>query len=413
MLFPLFLYDAAMALYRAGIWLAVPRNRKARSFYNGRKMLLQRIGLAMECDTRARIWVHCASLGEFEQGRPVIEALKQQFPQYSVVLTFFSPSGYEASKDYAHADHIFYLPIDTAANAHDFVAAVKPVCALFVKYEFWYHCLKELHARKIPAILFSAVFQQRHPFFKWYGSLYRQMLQWYAQIFVQDEHSLKLLAALNPRLPVQLGGDTRFDRAAKVLASNKSFDNVALFKGNKQLLVAGSTWQDDEMLLQSAFEHLTADYKMLVAPHNVNQDNIDRLLALWPHSACLWNADAATLQSCNIAIVHSMGQLASLYKYADVVWVGGGFTRSGIHNAIEPAVFGKPIFFGPEYSRYVEAQALVQHRAAAPCKDAEEFLTALKNETALRKMGSNAAGYVQSQIGGTAKIIAYLSANTF
>lgn len=409
---PLLLYNTGIFLYGAALRLAAPFHRKAGLFVRGRKDIFGKIKVQLATDKRPKVWIHCASLGEFEQGRPLIETIRGQYPGYSIVLTFFSPSGYEVRKYYKEADHIYYLPLDSAGHAERFVALVQPVCALFVKYEFWYHYLRTLHRRGIPAILFSAVFQPRHPFFKWYGGLYRQMLAFYDQIFVQQEASRDLLAQIGITR-VQVAGDTRFDRAAGILEQDKSFHTIEIFKEGHKLIVAGSTWHEDELLLEKALHSLPPDYKLLIAPHETDDANISRIQTLFEGESCLWATDESTFRQSRVCIVHTVGQLAYLYKYADVVWVGGGFTRSGIHNIIEPAVFGKPVLFGPNYSRYREAVDMLAEDAAASMSTPKAFTTLLKQEKALSQMGDNAGRYVQRQLGATGKIMGYLSEKCF
>lgn len=415
MLFPIqvFLYNISIACYGIALQLAAFFNAKAKLFVKGRKHILKHIKATLEADERQKIWIHCASLGEFEQGRPIIEAIKTQYPRYSIVLTFFSPSGFEVKKKYEFADHIFYLPLDSKSNAMQFISLVNPVCVLFVKYEFWYHYLRVLHERNIPAILFSSIFQSRHPFFKWYGDLHRKMLDWYAQIFVQDAASAKLLYDINVR-NVQIAGDTRFDRSAKVLEMDKSFRTIEVFKEGHKLIVAGSTWMDDEMLLKKTLKALPGEYKLLLAPHEIDDINISRIQALFPGENCLWATDEADFRRSRVCIVHTVGQLSYLYKYADIVWVGGGFTRSGIHNVIEPAVFGKPIFFGPIYERYREAVEMITMNAARSFDNAGELKNAiLDNENALLRLSNNAKMYVLAQLGATKRIMDYLGEKCF
>ncbi|WP_190277298.1 3-deoxy-D-manno-octulosonic acid transferase [Taibaiella lutea] len=388
-------------------------NAKAKLFVQGRKRILKRVETDLKNDERKKVWIHCASLGEFEQGRPIIEAIKEQYPEYSIVLTFFSPSGFEAKKNYEHADHIFYLPLDGKRTAEKFISLINPVCVLFVKYEFWYHYLKTLQGRKIPVILFSAIFQPRHPFFKWYGSLYRAMLQAYTQIFVQDAASAKLLYNIQIR-NVQIAGDTRFDRSARVLEMDKSFRTIEVFKENHKLIVAGSTWFDDEALLKKTLKALPSEYKLLLAPHEINDVNISRIQGLFPCESCLWATNEEDFRRSRVCIIHTMGQLSYLYKYADVIWVGGGFTRSGIHNVIEPAVFGKPIFFGPTYDRYREAVEMIEINAAKSISSANEFTNAiLNNKNALLQLSNNAKMYVLAQLGATKRIMDYLAEKCF
>ena len=377
-------------------------------FITGRKNIWQQIQNKLATDNRARIWVHCASLGEFEQGRPVMEALKKQYPELSIVLTFFSPSGYEVKKGFEGADHIFYLPVDSPGHVRRFLDLVQPACALFVKYEFWYHYLAALQQRNVPTILFSAIFQERHPFFKWYGGLHRRMLSFYRQIFVQQEASRVLLESIGIH-QVQIAGDTRFDRAAQVLQQDRSFPALALFKGDHQLIVAGSNWQEDNELLEKVLHQLPANYKLLLAPHETDETTLARIRSLFPGEHCMWTDDESLFPQSRVCIVNTMGQLAYLYKYADVVWIGGGFTRSGIHNVIEPAVFGKPVFFGPTYERYHEAVEMIAAGAAVSLDNAAELLAHLQQKNALLQMGSNAKQYVQHQLGATEKIMRYLS----
>jgi 3-deoxy-D-manno-octulosonic-acid transferase len=403
----LFLYNTGIFLYGFALRIASLFYPKAKRFVNGRRRLFVQLEKSMRSDIRKKIWIHCASLGEFEQGRPVIEAIKNQYPQLSIVLTFFSPSGYEVKKNYEHADHVFYLPLDTKQNAERFVTLVQPQCALFVKYEFWYNYLNILHARQIPTILFSAIFQPRHPFFKWYGALYRKMLGFYSQIFVQDEASAALLKQINIQ-QVKIGGDTRFDRSAMVLQLDKSFRTIEVFKEGYKLIVAGSTWREDEQLLHKTLQQLPAEYKLLIAPHETDDSHITALQELFPES-CLWATDEETFQRTRVCIIHTVGQLSYLYKYADITWIGGGFTRSGIHNIIEPAVFGNPIFFGPNYSRYREATEMIKYNAAQSLPSAEAFAAAVKNNDALLLMGNNAKEYVNDHLGATEKIVNYLA----
>lgn len=403
----LLLYNLGLLLYSLALRIVAPFNPKARKFIDGRKGIFEKIATALATEKRERVWIHCASLGEFEQGRPLMEMIKAKHPETCIILTFFSPSGYEAQQHYAFADHVFYLPLDSAAHARRFIRIVQPACALFVKYEFWYHYLKALSGQKIPVILFSAIFQERHPFFKWYGSLHRRMLHYYNRIFVQDQASLTLLESIGIT-SATIAGDTRFDRAAKILDSPKHYEQVAAFKGQDRLLIAGSTWTDDEVLLQQALAELPADYKFLIAPHEIDDRHINAILSLFGDEAVCWDATAPDFADKRVCIVNSIGHLSYLYRYADVVWVGGGFTKSGIHNIIEPAVYGLPVLFGPNYSRYREATDMIAREAVLSIADAPGFIQSLSNGNALSLLGRNARLYVQEQLGATATIMAYL-----
>lgn len=352
--------------------------------------------------------MHCASLGEFEQGRPVLEAIREQYPGYALLLTFFSPSGYELRKKYPGVDFVFYLPVDSPYSAKSFLDIVQPELALFVKYEFWYYYLSALKKRHIPAVLFSAYFQADQPFFKFYGGLYRKMLGCYQQIFVQDKSSRELLAQIGVR-QVQIAGDTRFDRASKVRGTLKPFPGVVTFKQKYRLLVAGSTWPEDEALLKDALAELWAQkFKVLLVPHEVDDANIRRILDLFGHEACLWNEQDAVLIQKQVAVVNTVGQLSHLYQYADVAWIGGGFGK-GIHNILEPAVFGIPVFFGPKFRRFREAVDMLALHAVGHVPGSKEMVRILKDEAALKKMGMNAQSYVHTQLGATRKIMDYLS----
>lgn len=404
----LFFYNLSLRLYVLILRLAALFHPKAKYFVAGRqgwrRRLKQALGPQQE---RPVIWMHCASLGEFEQGRPVLEAIREQFPDFALLLTFFSPSGYELRKDYDGADWVFYLPVDGRSAANDFLEIVKPTLALFVKYEFWYYYLQGLKKRQVPTILFSAYFQQNQPFFKSYGGLFRKMLQCYQQIFVQDEASFNLLVQIGVQ-QVQIVGDTRFDRASKVLTALKSFPNVLAFRGTERLLVAGSTWPEDEVLLKNALPALMANgYKILLVPHETGASHIRRLMHLFGENACLWNDDERILATKAVAVVNTVGHLSYLYQYADVAWIGGGFGK-GIHNIIEPAVFGIPVFFGPKFQRFREAKEMIALNAVASLTDAKALTDILQHETALKAMGINAHKYVHAQLGATQKIINYL-----
>lgn len=404
----LLLYNLGLLLYSLALRVVSPFHPKARKFIEGRKGIFEKIAATLASEKRERIWIHCASLGEFEQGRPLMEMIKAQHPETCIILTFFSPSGYEAQQHYPFADHVFYLPLDSAAHARRFIRIVQPACALFVKYEFWYHYLKALSGQQIPVILFSAIFQERHPFFKWYGNLHRRMLHYYSRIFVQDQDSLILLERIGIT-SATIAGDTRFDRAAKILDTPKNYDQVAAFKGQGKLLIAGSTWTDDEVLLQQALTQLPADYKLLIAPHETDDKHIKAILSLFGDEAICWDAPAHDVAGKRVCIVNSIGHLSYLYRYADVVWVGGGFTKSGIHNIIEPAVYGLPVLFGPNYSRYREATDMIAREAVFSIVDASGIVKRLSDEKALSLLGRNARLYVQEQLGATATIMDYLA----
>jgi 3-deoxy-D-manno-octulosonic-acid transferase len=356
--------------------------------------------------------MHCASLGEFEQGRPVLEAIREQYPETAILLTFFSPSGFEIRKDYEGADYVFYLPLDSKRNARKFIDIVQPKLALFVKYEFWFHYLKTLNRKGIPTILFAAHFQQNQPFFKPFGGLFRQMLSFYSQIFVQDKSSKTLLESIGQNR-VQVAGDTRFDRMAKVLASPKDFPEVVAFKQKKKLIVVGSSWAEDESFLKKVFYSIPEqDYKLLIIPHEIQEQHIQRILDLFGSDACLWSASVEVLKSKKVAVVQTMGQLSFLYRYADVAWVGGGFGK-GIHNILEPGVFGIPVFFGPRYQRFREAVEMCDIGGAVSITKEHQLTALLKDSQRLKEIGKVAGHYVADHLGATKKIMDYLAEKCF
>lgn len=406
----LIFYNAALAFYALLIRIAALFHPKAKLFLAGRKQVFRKIKDALDKEHRPVIWMHCASLGEFEQGRPVMEALKSKYPGYAIFLTFFSPSGYEIKKKYPVADYVFYLPLDSHRNAIRLVGLLKPVLVLFVKYEFWFHYLKALNQYRIPVVLFSAYFQKDQPFFKWYGGIYRKMLGFYQQIFVQDETSRALLNGVG--IPgVQITGDTRFDRAVKIVSEPQVFPNVAAFKGDKKLIIAGSSWPEDEALLARAVEHLS-DFKLLIVPHETDSQNCSRILDSFAPDICFWNADNDLLAGKKMAIVNEVGKLAFLYRYADLVWIGGGFGK-GIHNIIEPAVYGLPVFFGPRYQRFREARELLKEHAVCSVDTSSAFVLAMQDEKELERMSLKAKSYVRDHLGATVKIMNYLEAKCF
>ncbi|WP_222167019.1 3-deoxy-D-manno-octulosonic acid transferase [Edaphocola aurantiacus] len=407
----LFLYNLSIQLYAAAAAVMALFQNKARLFVQGRKGLLSRIQKDMQAEQRKRIWMHCASLGEFEQGRPLLEQLRASYPNYCLVLTFFSPSGYEVRKNYNGADYIYYLPLDTPGNARKFVKAVAPQLAVFVKYEFWYHYLRQLHNQKIHTIIISTIFQQRHAFFKWYGQLHRKMLGYFDHLFVQTELSVQLLDTIGVH-DCTLVGDTRLDRAMAIAAEQKDIEGIATFKGNDQLIVAGSTWAADEQLLAKTLGTLPEGTKLVMAPHEIDEVHIRQIQDLFGSQSCLYD-QPERFASSRVLIVNRIGLLAYLYRYADYVWIGGGFNKTGIHNSIEAAVYGKALCWGPNYDRYQEALDLIDCQAAQSCTDAEELAAQLRewqDNTQKYTFASQASlTYVLKHKGATLRIMQYLA----
>lgn len=412
MLFLVFLYNLSIQLYAFAAFLMAFFKPKARLFTQGRKGLLDFIARDMEKENRQRVWFHCASLGEFEQGRPVMEAMRQAYPELCIVLTFFSPSGYEVRKNYSGADYIYYLPLDTPAHARRFIAQVQPKLAIFVKYEFWYHYLHTLHQNGIPSLMISAIFQERHPFFKWYGGLHRRMLQYIDHLFVQTASSVALLRNIGIQ-QASLAGDTRIDRAMSIAATSKTIPEVAAFKQDQQLVVAGSTWAADEQLLKDALDLLKDNpVKLLIAPHEIDDAHIRQIQALFGAQCCLIS-ETEKLATARIAIVNSMGLLAYIYRYADYVWIGGGFNKTGIHNSIEAAVYGKALSWGPVYDRYQEAVDLIHEGAAQHFTTGKAFAEQIKTWQSDAKkytfVMEATRNYVLQNKGATQKIMDYIA----
>ena len=373
-----FIYTISIFLYSILIKLASPFNTKARQISEGRARVFAELNAKIKHD-RPIIWIHCASLGEFEQGRPIIEAIKKDHPQYQVLLTFFSPSGYKIRKDYKLADYICYLPADTKRNAQKLIELVQPELVFFVKYEFWYNYIIELKKRNIPLYLVSAIFRKNQLFFKsspW-GKWYRKMLSGFEHFFVQDEPSVQLLSQIGIH-NVTKAGDTRFDRVAEIASNGKNIPIVEKFKGSNQLVVAGSTWKpDEELLVQYIQSH--PETKFIIAPHETKKANIERLMNLLKNAAiCYSIATEESVINKQILIVDTIGLLSAIYKYADLAYIGGGF-GVGIHNTLEAAVFGMPIVFGPNYLKFQEATSMVNLGIAYPISDYDSLQTILQD----------------------------------
>jgi len=408
----LFLYNIFIRIYQGLAGLAAQFNPKIKLFVSGRKQLLEQIAADFSQEERQPVWFHCASLGEFEQGRPLMEALKAACPETRILLTFFSPSGYEVRKNYSGADYIYYLPMDTKKNAQQFIAITRPKLAIFVKYEFWYHYLNTLKQNGIPSIVVSAIFQERQAFFKWHGALQRRMLQMLHYLFVQNQSSIELLKRIGI-LNAAIAGDTRIDRALTIAHTEKSYPIVQEFKGKHKLIVAGSTWKEDETLLHDALVQLNNPaIKLLIAPHEVHKDHIAQIQELFQaFQPALWSAQQINADN-RVLIVDNIGHLAYLYRYADYTWIGGGFNKTGIHNSIEAAVYGKALTWGPVYDRYQEAIDLINNGAAYSFSDARTFANQISEwentSEGHKKAGRAARQYIELNKGATDKILSYL-----
>lgn len=401
-------YRISVFFYQLIVRCVAPFNPKARLWVDGRKNIMQQIADRVETD-RPLIWVHCASLGEFEQGRPLIEQIRKSHPQYRILLTFFSPSGYEIRKNYDGADYIFYLPADTPANARQFVELVKPAKVFFVKYEYWYFYFRELHRRNIPLYIISAIFRKNQWFFKQgiIGSWYRRMLNMVSHLFVQQPESLKLLNSFGIE-HASCVGDTRFDRVAAIAESGKKLPLIEEFKDGKPLLVAGSTWKPDEDLLIQ-YINQQQGVKFIFAPHEIKQLNIQRIVSSVNKKAiCLSEANGKKLADYDVLVIDSIGLLSSVYRYATIAYIGGGF-GVGIHNTLEAAIYDIAVLFGPNFHRFNEAVMLKKCGVAYSVRnfhDLKKTLDTLLGDEELRvEIANSCRSYTRLNLGATQKIL--------
>lgn len=402
------LYDIAILLYAFSIRVAALFNGKARLFVQGRRNWREK--LAAQIDDRERyLWFHCASLGEFEQGRPVIEEIRRLFPEYKIVLSFFSPSGYEIRKNYEVADVVCYLPIDSRKNVNAFLNLVHPEKAFFIKYEYWYHFISGLKRRNIPVYLISAIFRENQPFFRkgFAGRWFRNLLFRFEHIFIQDENSAELLKSVGIS-NFTVSGDTRFDRVYAIANGSKKIPEVEKFRGNSPLIVAGSTWKPDEELL-AAFINNSKGIKFIIAPHEVAPANINRISQLLKTPPLLFSQIAENhMNRSDVLIIDSIGILSSVYRYGSIAYIGGGF-GVGIHNILEAATFGLPVIFGPNYKKFKEAVDLVKLNGAFSINnqtELEQTLNRLITDEDFRKKSSGTCkNYVEKNTGSTKLII--------
>ncbi len=410
-----FFYNIFLWVFKAGIHIASLFSQKASKWVQGRKGLFEKLAGAIPADEKI-IWMHCASLGEFEQGRPLLEKMKEQYPDYRYLLTFFSPSGYEVQKNYKGADWVFYLPADGPHNARRFLEIVHPSLVIFVKYEFWYYYLKKIKYRNIPLVLVSALFRKDMSFFSWYGGLQRKMLSRFDQLFVQNENSAELIKEIGLAGICTVSGDTRFDRVAAIAGRFEPIPLVEEFCGRSPVLVAGSTWPDDETVLAGAFHSLTElPLKMIIAPHEIDEKNITDLKKLFPEAVRFSEAKTGSLQQEKVLIIDNIGMLSRLYKYGWLTYIGGGMMKNGVHNVLEAAVYHKIVLFGPFYQKYTEAIGLVNSGGGISFTDEAKdgntlklIIETLADDDKEYHYRSEAAGlFVQSHRGATDKILHY------
>lgn len=405
------MYNFAIQLYSLAIKLVLPFHKKARMMWLGQRKTYPKLHERIDKNAKY-IWVHASSLGEFEQGRPMIEKIRRNYPQYKILLTFFSPSGYEVRKNYEGADLVCYLPFDKKRNAKKFLDRVNPVMAIFIKYEFWANYLNELKSRNIPVYIISAIFRKEQIFFKWYASRYRNVLKCFTHLYVQDESS-RLLLTQYGITNVTVCGDTRFDRVMDVRKMAKQLPLVEKFvtkaNGDKCLtMVAGSSWpQDEDILLNYFNEH--PEMKLIIAPHEIHKDHLMYIESLLKRPFIrMSEATEENIARKDCLIVDSFGLLSSIYRYGEIAYVGGGF-GAGIHNVLEAAVYGVPVLFGPKYHKFKEARDLIASGGGFSLNDAASF-NARMNELltykeALATAGANAGTFVKRNIGSTEKIM--------
>ncbi|QHS62356.1 3-deoxy-D-manno-octulosonic acid transferase [Chitinophaga agri] len=411
------IYDLGIRTYRAAVGLvAATGNAKARRWLDGRKNWQESLQQHLPAGGPI-VWVHAASLGEFEQGRPVLEAIRQEYPACKILLTFFSPSGYEVRKDYAGADHVCYLPLDTRQNARDFIHLVRPSLAIFIKYEFWYHMLTSLYREKIPVLLISGIFRQGQVFFKPYGGMFRRLLRQLTYIFVQNQESVGLLTQAGIS-NIALAGDTRFDRVWALQEENREVGGISEFIGAQQAVIAGSTWDEDEVLLAAWWKKKPhADRCLIIAPHEIEPAHINKITTLFPEAVRYTEWIKQPGREGKVLIIDNVGMLSALYRYAAITYVGGGFGKDGIHNVLEPATYGKAVLFGPVFHKFPEAAALIAAGGGISIHDQDTLdiqLEKLLQDTAFRThTGAQAKKYVADNKGATGKILRYIQEKRF
>jgi 3-deoxy-D-manno-octulosonic-acid transferase len=414
------LYDLFLAIYSTGILIASAWNKKAKLWIKGRKKLFKNLQEAYIYQQQKTVWMHCASLGEFEQGRPVLRQIKEDFPRVSIVITFFSPSGYEIAVNDKDFKQVFYLPLDSPSHAKRLVNILKPDLVIWVKYEYWFYYLRELKRRNIPVLLISGVFRKSQPFFKWYGKFWQNMLMTFTHFFVQEPASKEHLQKIISPEKITVSGDTRCDRVISIAENFTEVPGIAGFCGTKKVIVAGSTWEDDEAeWIHFVKQH--PEIKFIFAPHEIDAENLAFVKKEFPGSVFYseWMAKTPSPESFEGAshclIIDNIGMLSRLYKYATITYVGGGFGYNGLHNILEAAVYGKPVIFGPEYEKNFEAVEMVDCSGAISIENALELEKVVNNllnsDEELLSRGAAAKNYIHKNAGATQKINSHIQIN--
>ncbi len=404
------LYNIGVRFYYLVVLVVSAWNSKAAKWIAGRKGWEKELAGAFSRDDRV-VWFHCASLGEFEQGCPIIEMVREEYPQYRILLTFFSPSGFEKRKGYAAADVVCYLPLDTRSGVKRFLALVPVHAAIFIKYEFWYHFLRGLNRQGIPVYLASGHFNSSQLFFRWYGGWYRKFLKRFTHIFVQDSSSAELLERYGIDR-VRVAGDTRFDRVTAINGNGSKKKQMGYFAGNLPVLIAGSTWERDEVIIRQSRSEMKEKIKWVIAPHEPSEQNIERLKQWFPDFLLFSEMlNGSMKQDAGVLIVDTMGHLSSLYRYGFMAYIGGGFGR-GIHNILEATAAGLPVMFGPNHERFREAVELKNDGAAYVVEHVEDMVIIisgfLSNEELLKERSQIALNYTVGRTGATGRIVDFV-----
>ena len=414
-------YHLFLIVYKAGIYFVSFWNKKAKLWITGRRSVFEKLQETLpNAKDKKTIWMHCASLGEFEQGRPVLQKIKEENPQAIIVITFFSPSGYEIVKDNKDFKNIFYLPMDSFFHAKKWMNILKPDLVLWIKYEYWHYYLKEIKERNIPLLMISGVYRSNQIFFKWYGGFYRNMLNCFTHFFVQNGNSKEQLQKLIAEEKITVSGDTRCDRVINIAQNFTDVPLINDFCGNYKVIVMGSTWEDDEAEW-THFVKQNPEIKFIIAPHEIDEENLADVKKGFPGSVFYseWEDEAAGSRNQvagsepNCIIIDNIGTLSRLYHYATITYVGGGFGDDGLHNILEAAVYGKPVIFGPEYYKNFEAKEMIDSSGAISIKSAvelEKVLNELLNsEEELLARSAAAKNYVYKNAGATDKIISFIN----
>lgn len=404
----LFLYNFIITIADFLLKIIALFSPKMKLFVSGRKSVFSSLSQKINANDKT-IWFHAASLGEYEQGLPVIEKIKEKYPSYKIVLTFFSPSGYEVRKNNTVADATVYLPMDTKKNARKFIKLVHPEMVFFIKYEYWPNYLNELKKINIPTYLISGIFRENQLFFKWYGQFYRDALHTFTHFFVQNEASKKLLLQLG-KTNVSVSGDTRFDRVAAILEKDNTLDFISEFKNDTLTVVIGSSWPKDEDLLVDYINSNTHEVKFIIAPHNIKSEQIQQLQNRINKKTVLFSEkESKNVADFDVFIIDTVGILTKIYSYADIAYVGGGFGNPGVHNILEPATFGVPIIIGPNFSHFAEATDLVNLKGCISITNSKEltdtFETLITNEIIRKKKGRICSEFVNKNKGATQLIL--------